>query len=142
MTEDGRSVILHCTCMVAENRPMTQARPYRLHRRLEAMDATRDRIVRATFGLHATVGPAQATISAIAERAGVERHTVYRHFPDIVTLIRACTAHGMATTGLPHPEAGGHRGTRSRGCGSRWWRCTPTTAPTSGSLRTSRVTCR
>jgi AcrR family transcriptional regulator len=84
---------------------MSQPRTYRLRKRLEAMDETRDRIVRATFELHATVGPAQATISAIAERAGVERHTVYRHFPDIVGLIRACTAHGMATTGLPHPEA-------------------------------------
>lgn len=84
---------------------MSQPRTYRLRRRLEAMDETRDRIVRATFELHATVGPAQATISAIAERAGVERHTVYRHFADIVGLIRACTAHGMATTGLPHPEA-------------------------------------
>jgi AcrR family transcriptional regulator len=68
------------------------------------MDETRDRITRAAFELHATVGPAQATISAIAERAGVQRHTVYRHFPDIVSLIRACTAHGMEVTGLPQPE--------------------------------------
>ncbi len=69
------------------------------------MEGTRDRIMLAAFELHGTVGPAQSTISAIAERAGVERHTVYRHFPDIVGLIRACTAHGMATTGLPQPEA-------------------------------------
>lgn len=68
------------------------------------MEETRDRITRAAFELHATVGPAQATISAIAERAGVQRHTVYRHFPDIVSLIRACTAHGMEITGLPQPE--------------------------------------
>ena len=67
------------------------------------MEETRDRITRAAFELHATVGPAQATISAIAERAGVQRHTVYRHFPDIVDLIRACTAHGMEVTGLPQP---------------------------------------
>jgi len=68
------------------------------------MDATRDRIARAAFELHATVGPANATISAVAERAGVERHTVYRHFPDIVSLIRACTVHGMEVTGLPQPD--------------------------------------
>jgi AcrR family transcriptional regulator len=81
-----------------------QRRPYRLQRRREAMDETRERITRAAFELHATVGPAQATISAVAERAGVQRHTVYRHFPDIVSLIRACTAHGMEVTGLPQPE--------------------------------------
>ena len=61
-------------------------------------------IARAAFELHASVGPAQATVSAVAERAGVERHTVYRHFPDIVTLIRACTQHGMEVTGLPKPD--------------------------------------
>jgi AcrR family transcriptional regulator len=81
----------------------TRPRPYRLQRRREAMEETRDRITRAAFELHATVGPAQATISAIAERAGVQRHTVYRHFPDIVSLIRACTVHGMEVTGLPQP---------------------------------------
>lgn len=68
------------------------------------MHATRERIVRAAFELHRDVGPAQATISAIAERAGVERHTVYRHFPDLVALIRACTDYGMETTGLPEPD--------------------------------------
>ncbi len=82
----------------------TRRRPYRLQRRREAMDEMRDRIARAAFELHATVGPAQATISAVAERAGVERHTVYRHFPDMVSLIRACTAHGMEVTSLPQPD--------------------------------------
>jgi len=98
--------MVHCTLVDDESeRPMTRApRPYRLQRRREAMNETRDRIARAAFELHATVGPAQATISAVAERAGVERHTVYRHFPDIVSLIRACTAHGMEVTGLPQPD--------------------------------------
>lgn len=68
------------------------------------MDATRERIVRAAFELHQERGPAHATISAIANRAGVERHTVYRHFPDLVALMRACTEHGMRTTGLPDPD--------------------------------------
>lgn len=80
------------------------SRRYRLGRRQEHMAATRERIVRAAFELHRDLGPAAATISAIAERAGVERHTVYRHFPDLVALIRACTEHGMQRTGLPHPD--------------------------------------
>ncbi|MDP8905142.1 MAG: TetR/AcrR family transcriptional regulator [Chloroflexota bacterium] len=69
------------------------------------MEATRERIVQAAFDLHREIGPAQTTISAIAARAGVERHTVYRHFPDLVGLMRACTEHGMRTTGLPEPSA-------------------------------------
>ena len=69
------------------------------------MDATRERIVRAAFELHQERGPAHATISAIAKRARVERHTVYRHFPDLVALMRACTEHGMRTTGLPDPDS-------------------------------------
>jgi AcrR family transcriptional regulator len=82
-------------------------RPYRMVRRQEAMEATRDRIAQAAFELHREVGPLQATISAIAERAGVQRHTVYRHFPDLVTLIRACTLHGMEVTGLPDSQPWG-----------------------------------
>ena len=88
---------------IKEPMKRSRPRPYRLQRRRETMDETRDRITRAAFELHATVGPAQATISAIAERAGVQLHTVYRHFPEIVGLIRACTAHGMEVTGLPQP---------------------------------------
>ena len=79
-------------------------RQYRLRQRREAMDATRERIVRAAFELHQERGPAYATISAIPKRARVERHTVYRHFPDLVALMRACTEHGMRTTGLPDPD--------------------------------------
>ncbi len=70
-------------------------------RRNEQLEATRQRITEAAFELHATVGPAQTSISAVAERAGVQRHTVYHHFPDMTSLIRACTAHGMRTTGIP-----------------------------------------
>ena len=66
-----------------------------------ALEATRQRIAEAAFELHTTVGPAQTSISAVAERAGVQRHTVYHHFPDMTSLIRACTAHGMRMTGIP-----------------------------------------
>jgi len=72
-------------------------------RRVDAMERTRDRITRAAFELHATVGPARASISAIAEQAGVQRHTVYSHFPDMESLIEACTAHGMKVRAVPDP---------------------------------------
>src|SRR2546421_13038127 len=81
-----------------------RVRPYRMQARREAMHGTRERIGRAAFALHRDVGPAQATVKAIAERAGVERHTVRRHFPDLIELIRACTDFGMQTTGLPEPD--------------------------------------
>jgi len=70
------------------------AREYKLKRRAESQDETRQRIVEATIALHQTVGPAATTISDIAERAGVGRVTVYRHFPDEPTLspAAACTS--------------------------------------------------
>ena len=57
--------------------------------------------------LHGTVGPARATVSAIAKEAGVQRATVYRHFPDDETLFDACTAHFYALHPLPDLEAWG-----------------------------------
>jgi AcrR family transcriptional regulator len=74
-----------------------------MRRRQETVEATRARIAEAAFELHRDVGPAYATISAIADRAGFERQTVYRHYPDLVTLLKACTEHGMRVTGLPEP---------------------------------------
>jgi AcrR family transcriptional regulator len=70
-------------------------------RRRERLEATRQRIAEAAFELHATVGPAQTSVSAVAERAGVQRHTVYHHFPDLTSLFRACTEHGMRVTRTP-----------------------------------------
>jgi AcrR family transcriptional regulator len=68
-------------------------RRYELKRRAERQAETRQRIVEATVDLHTTVGPARTTISAVAERAGVERHTVYAHFPDEQALFEACSTH-------------------------------------------------
>lgn len=73
-------------------------------RRRDSVEATRDRIVAAAFDLHATIGPARTSISAIAEQAGVQRHTVYAHFPSLGLLYEACTAHGIGATRMPHPE--------------------------------------
>jgi AcrR family transcriptional regulator len=76
-------------------------RPYRKRRRAELEAATRRRITDATMELHALVGPARTTVSAIAERAGVQRATVYRHFPDDASLIAACSAHWAALNPAP-----------------------------------------
>jgi AcrR family transcriptional regulator len=89
--------------MTAQKNPVSP-RPYRMTRRLGAVEETRSRIAAATFELHATIGPAKTTISAVAERAGVQRHTVYHHFPDLTTLFRACVDHGIRVTRMPEAE--------------------------------------
>tara|TARA_R110002167_G_scaffold322425_1_gene528314 strand:- start:179 stop:763 length:585 start_codon:yes stop_codon:yes gene_type:complete len=68
-------------------------RKYTKSRRAEQQDETRDKIVEATVALHQQLGPANTSIKAIAEEAGVQRLTVYRHFPDDVSLFQACTSH-------------------------------------------------
>ncbi len=69
-----------------------KGRTYRMTRRAETRDATRDRIVAAAVALHEELGPRATTVSAIAERAGVQRLTVYRHFPDDEAMFAACSS--------------------------------------------------
>ena len=76
-------------------------RPYRKRRRAELEEQTRLRITEAAVDLHGSVGPARTTISAVAERAGVQRATLYRHFPDEQTLFGACSAHWLSQHPLP-----------------------------------------
>lgn len=78
-------------------------RPYRKQRRADQEEATRLRITEAAVSLHATLGPARTTVSAVAERAGVQRATVYRHFPTDGDLFQACTTHWAARYPLPDP---------------------------------------
>ena len=78
-------------------------RPYRMHRRAEQVDETRQRITAATARLHTTIGPANTTVAAIAEEAGVTRLTVYRHFDDLEVLFQACRAHWRSQN--PPPDA-------------------------------------
>ena len=80
---------------------MKQARTYTKVRRAAAEEATRERIVSAMVALHEEIGPARTTLSANAERAGVERLTVYRHFPDEPSMLRACSAHWNALHPAP-----------------------------------------
>jgi AcrR family transcriptional regulator len=78
-----------------------QKRLYRKKQRAQLEEQTRQRITESTVELHGTLGPAHTTISAVAERAGVRRSTVYRHFPDEAALFAACTAHWTARNPPP-----------------------------------------
>ena len=80
------------------------ARKYEMKRRAERVQETRRRIAEAAVELHRTVGPARTTVSAIAEKAGVQRHTYYAHFPELKDLYQACTAHHMEREPLPDPS--------------------------------------
>jgi AcrR family transcriptional regulator len=77
------------------------ARKYNKRRRAELEEQTRLRITEAAVDLHGSLGPAKTTISAVAERAGVQRATVYRHFPDEEALFGACSAHWLSQHPLP-----------------------------------------
>jgi AcrR family transcriptional regulator len=87
------------------NREIRSKRKYELKKRAAEMAETRRRITEAAVELHGTVGPARTTLSAVAERAGVQRHTVYRHFPSEDALFAACSTHYMAAHPLPSLEA-------------------------------------
>ena len=88
------------------------ARTYTLKRRAEQQAETRQRIVEAAVDLHGSVGPALTTISMVAERAGVQRHTLYAHFPDERSLYLACS--GLAQERDPLPDAGPWRAIADR----------------------------
>jgi len=81
----------------------TKRGKYELKRRAERQEETRRRIVEATVELHSTIGVMQTTISEIAERAGVQRRTVYNHFPDERALFSACMGHHWAANPWPDP---------------------------------------
>jgi AcrR family transcriptional regulator len=81
-----------------------QKRPYHMKRRAELEEQTRQRITESAVALHQELGPAQTSISAIAERAGVRRSTVYRHFPDEEALFAACSSHFRAANPPPDPR--------------------------------------
>ena len=78
-----------------------ETRKYEKKRRAELEAETRRRITETAVELHGTVGPARTSISAIAERAGVRRSTVYRHFPDEAALFDACSSHWEAENPVP-----------------------------------------
>jgi AcrR family transcriptional regulator len=87
-------------------------RTYTLKRRAEKQAETRQRIVEAAVELHSTLGPAHTPLSLVAERAGVQRHTFYAHFPDERSLLMACS--GLAFERDPPPDAGHWSGIENR----------------------------
>lgn len=75
-----------------------------MRKRLHDVAETKRKIVEAAVELHGSVGPANTTFSAVADRAGVQRSTVYRHFPDEQALFGACTSHWLAQHPWPQPQ--------------------------------------
>jgi AcrR family transcriptional regulator len=106
----------------------TQKRKYELKARAEAQEATRARIAAAAAALHQEVGVAKTTVADIARRAGVQRLTVYNHFPNLSELLPACTAHWLDLYPLPDFGAAlsldnpGHRVERALVDIYRWYR--------------------
>ena len=104
-----------------------ETRRYRKRLRAEQERRTREAITEAAVKLHGTVGPARTTVSGVAEEAGVQRATVYRHFPDEEALFQACSSHYASLHPPPDPSAWaeiGDPGRRLDGALSalyRWW---------------------
>lgn len=76
-------------------------RSYKMKRRAEQEAQTRQRITESAVELHGTLGPARTSMKAVAEKAGIPRSTVYRHFPDEEALFGACSAHWAAENPPP-----------------------------------------
>ena len=97
-------------------------RTYTLKRRAERQAETKRRIVEAAVALHGSLGPALTSLSMVAERAGVQRHTLYAHFPDERSLFLACS--GLVAERDPLPDAepwraiAGRRGRLRAGLGA------------------------
>ena len=81
-----------------------ETRRYRKRARAEQERRTREAITEAAVKLHGSVGPARTTISAVADEAGVQRATVYRHFPDEEALFAACSSHWRTANPPPDPS--------------------------------------
>jgi AcrR family transcriptional regulator len=77
-------------------------RKYELRKRAEAQAETRRRIVEAAIALHQTKGPARTSVSEVAELAGVQRATLYKHFPTMRELGLACS--GLYSQRNPAPD--------------------------------------
>jgi AcrR family transcriptional regulator len=92
------------------SREIKPRRKYELKKRAREMAETHRRITEAAIELHGTVGPSRTTMSAVAKRAGVERRTLYRHFPTEADLFEACSTHYFAAN--PWPDLANWRAIR------------------------------
>lgn len=84
-----------------------------MERRAAAAEVTRQRIVTATLELHGEKGVLATSHKDIAARADVSVGTVYYHFPDQDSIVRACGAHVRVLFPPPPPEAIDPRAPRS-----------------------------
>ena len=75
-----------------------------MHKRAASREDTRARIVRATMQVHDEKGIGPATMSEIAERAGVGLATVLRHFPTYGQLVQTCGMHVWQELRPPVPD--------------------------------------
>jgi AcrR family transcriptional regulator len=107
-TSDSTRTGPGCQYGVTLSSVKSKRRKYEQRRRAENQAETRQRIVEAAVALHEALGPGKTTISAVAERAEVGRPTVYRHFPDELSLYRACSGHYLARHPPPDPESWRH----------------------------------
>src|SRR6476619_4170899 len=87
------------------DRENSSRRKYELKKRADEMAETRRRITEAAVELHGTLGPARTMLSEVARRAGVQRHTVYRHFPTDAELLGGCSTHYFTANPWPDVEA-------------------------------------
>jgi AcrR family transcriptional regulator len=116
---------------------MAGKRKYELKLRGEQLQETRQRITEATVELHRTVGPAATHVSEIARRAGVQRVTVYNHFPDDASLLSACSAHWRSLHPAPDPDQWLHSADaeeRTRSCLHRLYAWYRETEPMTGNV--------
>jgi len=95
------------------SREIPNKRKYELKKRADDVAKTHARITEAAIELHGSVGPSRTTMRAVAERAGVERRTLYRHFPTEADLFEACSTEYFAAN--PWPDPAGWRAVRDPG---------------------------
>ncbi|HEY8862761.1 MAG TPA: TetR/AcrR family transcriptional regulator [Candidatus Dormibacteraeota bacterium] len=84
---------------------VSRKRKYELRKRAETQAETRRRIVEATVTFHSTIGPARTTVADICRKAGIQRATFYRHFPEELSLFKECRAFGANESPMPEPDA-------------------------------------
>jgi AcrR family transcriptional regulator len=84
-----------------KKQPVSRKRTYELRKRADSQAETRRRIVEATVTFHNTIGPARTTVADICRKAGIQRATFYRHFPDELSLFNECRAFAANERPLP-----------------------------------------
>jgi len=78
-------------------------RKYRKKARAKSEARTRDRIIDSALALLEEGGTAAVNVSAVARGAGVQRLTVYRHFPGGEGIVEACESRQAELSPPPDP---------------------------------------